>query len=676
MSLPPLLRTVLIAAGSLALVFADPATAPAETCLAPDYRAGLDTPLSVSPAYPDLPALPRLLQLEAEPGPTAAWFAVSQAGQIWRFADSPGAAELQLVLDWSDRIESFGEAGLLGFAFHPDYPENGLAFVYYSPAKNLTRLSRITLRKGVYLADSEKVLLEFPQPHINHNGGGLGFGPDGYLYLSLGDGGGGDDVFGHGQNTHSLLATLLRIDVDRGDPYAIPADNPFADGRQGRPEIYAWGLRNTWRWSFDPGTGAIWGGDVGQANWEEINRIERGGNYGWPAMEGAHCRQERCPQQYLRPRTSYPHSDGRCAVIGGHVYRGKVLEGFSGHYVYGDFCSGQVYGFPVDRPQDEARLLAVSGIRVAGFSRDRDGELLLLNIDGGPGEGVYRLVAGGSSSPELPQRYSALACSESEMLSYSLSQQAWNGGLSACYFASLPAGKVVLPGFEGDLVFPPRSVLIKHLYRDGQRLETQLLMHHLTGWAGYSYAWNTDGSEATLVAAPGAEASGHVINSRGECMYCHNRAARSVLGADIAQFADSGDLQKLKDKKLLGFADYVPARYTRTALSGPDSLEARARRYLHVNCSGCHRPGGAPVNMDLRISTPLTDAGLCGAPAISTNLGLEDAQLLRPGKSAESLLYRRMVEEGPYRMPPVSVGPQDRQGAEMIKGWIDSLKRC
>lgn len=283
--------------------------AAAENCLAPPYAAGLNTQLDVIAAYPRLPGLPRLLQLVRPPTSSDYWYAVSQLGKIWRFHDKADSDALELVLDWSQRIESFGEAGLLGLAFHPDFHRNATAYIYYSPSAQLSRLSQIQLQAGAMRPGSEEILLEIAQPNLNHNGGGLGFGPDGYLYLSVGDGGGGSDVHGHGQNTQTLLATMLRIDVDSGTPYGIPADNPFAEGVGGRPEIFAWGLRNTWRWSFDPLSGLLWGGDVGEKLQEEVNVIRRGGNYGWSRVEGDHCRTGSCREDsLLPPRHSYHHA--------------------------------------------------------------------------------------------------------------------------------------------------------------------------------------------------------------------------------------------------------------------------------------------------------------------------------------------------------------------------------
>jgi len=231
------------------------------------------------------------------------------------------------------------------------------------------------------------------QPFLNHNGGQIAFGPDGLLYVGLGDGGSGGDPLGHAQDTSTLLGSILRIDVDRGTPYAVPPDNPFAAGG-GRPEIFAWGLRNPWRWSFDRETGELWCGDVGQNRWEEVDRIRRGGNYGWNVREGAHCfASAECDSAGLiEPVAEYSHDEG-CSITGGYVYRGATLPQISGAYVYGDFCSGRIWGlFSAGGGALAPRLLAESGLQISSFAEDHDGELYVVDYGGG----IHRLA----SAPE------------------------------------------------------------------------------------------------------------------------------------------------------------------------------------------------------------------------------------------------------------------------------------
>ena len=308
------------------------------------------------------------------------------------------------ILDIREQVSDRGwEEGLLGLAIDPDDTE--YLYLYYSAANpRRSVVSRFSIpgpdSPAAADPDSELVILEVEQPYPNHNGGQLAFGPDGYLYIGLGDGGSAGDPQRNGQDTSTLLGTILRIDVSEAtvdQPYAIPPDNPFADGG-GRPEIWAYGLRNPWRFSFDRGagdreTGDLWAGDVGQNRWEEIDIIERGGNYGWNAMEGNHCFRppEDCQQEGMIPPVwEYPLEDDACSVIGGYVYRGAAIPWLTGVYVYGDFCTGEVFGLRREGADFMNHLLADTGLRIASFGQDNDGELYVLS----QGEGIFRLVAG------------------------------------------------------------------------------------------------------------------------------------------------------------------------------------------------------------------------------------------------------------------------------------------
>ncbi len=319
-----------------------------------------------------------------------------QEGVIWVFEEEHLEAEHVFVpepLDIRGRVSSRGwEEGLLGLAL--SQKNERYLYIYYSAANpRRSVVSRLNYNRAV-APDSELVILEVPQPYANHNGGQIAFGPDGYLYIGLGDGGSAGDPQRNGQDTSTLLGTILRIDVSEAtaaQPYAIPPDNPFA-GSGGRPEIWAYGLRNPWRFSFDGETGELWAGDVGQNRWEEIDIIERGGNYGWNAMEGNHCfrPQSGCESEgFIPPVWEYPLEDDACSVIGGYVYRGAAISWLAGVYVYGDFCTGQVFGLRyVDGEVVEHKLLADTGLRIASFGQDNDGELYVLS----QGEGIFRLV--------------------------------------------------------------------------------------------------------------------------------------------------------------------------------------------------------------------------------------------------------------------------------------------
>jgi glucose/arabinose dehydrogenase len=297
-------------------------------------------------------------------------------------------------LDITKQVLSGGERGLLGLAFHPDYRRNGRFFVNYTRKPDgATVLAEY--HKGVTATSAsqeERILLVVPQPYPNHNGGMVAFGPDGYLYVGLGDGGSKGDPDNRAQNPEDILGKILRIDVDRGSPYSIPMDNPFAK-KGGRPEIYAIGLRNPWRFSFDIKTGNLWVADVGQYKWEEIDVVTRGRNYGWRVMEGTHCfyPSAECQTTGLSlPLYEYSHEKGRCSIIGGYIYRGQAISSLMGTYVYGDFCSGEI--FALQNPSrgqtlNEARMILKTSLQISSFGQDTAGEIYVLDHKGG----VYRL---------------------------------------------------------------------------------------------------------------------------------------------------------------------------------------------------------------------------------------------------------------------------------------------
>jgi glucose/arabinose dehydrogenase len=325
-------------------------------------------------------------------------YVLEQAGRV-RVIEVNGDLRDEPFVDLQGRIQLAFEQGLLGIAFHPDYSSNRRVFVHYSRAGDgATVVSELRASGDGRTADpgSERVLLTQAQPFTNHNGGQLAFGPDGYLYLGLGDGGSGGDPFGNAQNTDVLLGKILRLDVDSppdGDRgYAIPPDNPFASQGvppgAGRPEIWAYGLRNPWQFSFDAAAGDLYIGDVGQNGWEEINRQpsdSRGGeNYGWDVMEGRHCfGRADCDQAgYVKPIAEYPLERGNCSVIGGYVYRGQQQPDLQGVYVFADYCSGLVFTLQVDEGTTTPKVVLDSGLNISAFGTDEDGEIYVADIDG------------------------------------------------------------------------------------------------------------------------------------------------------------------------------------------------------------------------------------------------------------------------------------------------------
>lgn len=352
-------------------------------------------------AFPDL-SFTRPVDFQHSGDNTNRLFVVEQRGVISVFQNDATTSDKTVFLDISEQVDDEGnEEGLLGLAFHPDYETNGYFYVNYT-AGNPDRsvISRFQVSPdGPEQADeaSEQEILSFDQPYGNHNGGQVSFGPDGYLYIAVGDGGSGGDPENNGQDRTTLLGNILRIDVDNqedGNNYAIPQDNPFAGNNEGyREEIYAWGLRNPWRFSFDSGNGRLWTGDVGQNAYEEINIIEKGKNYGWNIMEATHCYEPSsgCDQSGLElPIWEYDRSEGDISVTGGFVYRGPTLAELTGQYIYADYASGRIWGLDysdLDSPVNTELLEA--DFQISSFGVDQDNELYICGFDGN----IYKLEA-------------------------------------------------------------------------------------------------------------------------------------------------------------------------------------------------------------------------------------------------------------------------------------------
>lgn len=319
-------------------------------------------------------------------------FVVEQAGRIRVFDKNPDAQSANVYLDIVNKVSSEGEMGLLGLAFHPRFQQNGHFYVYYTkrnPLESvLARYQVSSSNQAVVDPTTETIILRFAQPYDNHNGGKIAFGPDGYLYISTGDGGAWGDQHAYAQNRASWLGKLLRIDIDRAEKgtYGIPADNPWAGNQDSlREEIFAYGLRNPWRFSFDRQTGLIWAGDVGQKEFEEVNIISKGGNYGWRLKEGHRCynpRNDCDPGNLMAPIHTYPRSEG-FSITGGVVYRGSRHPSLRGKYLYADFVSGKVWALSAENARETANeLLVTEAGAISAFGEDAAGEVYLLDHQG------------------------------------------------------------------------------------------------------------------------------------------------------------------------------------------------------------------------------------------------------------------------------------------------------
>ncbi len=697
-----------------------------QTCVAP-ARPGAVTSVAVDDAFPGL-VFGGPTKLLMEPGANPRWFVLQKGGQIQVFdPDDAVASEVQ-YLDISSVVNSSGEGGLLGLAFHPNYPTTPEIFLSYtrdsSPMRSV--ISRVILDNlvapGPIGAGSvEHEIITVDQFASNHNGGDIAFGPDGYLYIGLGDGGGGGDPQETGQDTTNLLGSFLRLDVT--DPsitypsnsYLIPSGaegNPFANqpkcgpslsNANDCPEIYAWGVRNPWRWSFDSVTGQLWAGDVGQGAREEIDIIERGNNYGWDCREGFLVFESNgCNASYVDPVHDYPRSDGN-SVTGGMVYRGTAIGGRIGEYIYSDYGSGRIWALRSDGQGGyiNEQLLDEPGGPVA-FGADDDGELYFANINNGR---IYKLVPGaGAGGNTIPDLLSDTGCVDPSdftapyagLLPYDINARFWSDGAAKSRFIGLPNGTTITINGEDDWEFPAGTVIVKNFRLGGNLVETRHLMRHPDGvWGGYTYEWNATQTNATrVVGGKTVNIAGQdwVFPSSAECDQCHTAAAGDALGPETAQmnrdftYPSTGrtdnQLETI-DHVMMFSTPLAGTPATLPALADPGDvnadLNARARAYLHTNCANCHRPGGGtPVDIDLRYSTALQATNACEVVPQAGDLGLVSARIIALGNASRSVLVERVNRRDTQSigMPPVGSTVVDTAGVTLLTDWVNGLGSC
>ncbi|MEL7297367.1 MAG: PQQ-dependent sugar dehydrogenase [Pseudomonadota bacterium] len=693
-----------------------------QTCIAPD-RPTTDASVVVTDPYPALQDFSQPTKLLLEPGNNGRWFVLQKSGQILTF-DPANATSATEYLDLTDtrNLRTNSEGGLLGMAFHPNYPATPEVFLSYTIQNNNPSMRSVIARWIIDdmarpgAAVREEIIIEIDQDFDNHNGGDIAFGPDGFLYIGLGDGGSGNDPRARAQDNTRLLGAMLRLDVnDTGAGYNIPADNPFAGnppcGPGGNandcPEIFAWGLRNPWRWAFDRDSGALWLADVGQGAREEVNLIERGGNYGWRCREGTldTGNASDCDGVALiDPVTEYPRSQGN-SITGGQVYRGDAMPALSGLYVFGDYGSGRIWATQPDGQGGftNAQLIDTN-LNPTAFAIGPDNELYMVDINGSNGRGrVRRLDAANTQAMDtIPDQLSATGCVDtsdaslpySGLLRYSPNAPFWSDGADKDRYIAIPNGTTIDINAAGDFAFPIGTVLVKNFRLNGALIETRHFMRHTDGeWAGYTYEWNAAQTEATRVRGgkvARVEGQDWIYPSESECMACHTSAAGFSLGAEIAQlnkditYPETGrfanQLETLAQIGMLTNPLSAPAS-TLPALADPENtgsaIEPRARAYLHTNCSQCHRPNGpAPSDMDLRFDTPLASMNACDVEPTGDTLGIDGARLIAPGDSAASMIIERMQRRDVHGMPPIGSNRIDTFNVARVAAWIDSLSGC
>ncbi len=660
------------------------------------------------------------LYIAEEPGTEMLW--VVQAGeapgngsQIVRIPDDPGSSESEVILDRPEQL-------IYSVCFHPDYTDNGVVYVFSngprSEPERLNQITRYTVgREPPHRLDpaSAEVVIEWKSG--GHDGGDMVFGRDGFLYITTGDGTSDSDGWNSGQTVDDLLGAVLRIDVDRRDgdrPYGIPPDNPFVDLPGARPEIWAYGLRNPWRIGADLETGQIWVGNNGQDQWETVHLIHRGENYGWSVYEGSHpfyLERRRGPTPIVPPTIEHSHAEFR-SLTGGVVYRGKTFPELDGAYIYGDYSSGRIWAVKHDGQRILwHREIADTTLQIASFRVDQRGELLITDYGGG----LYRLVPAPKREraepfPTLLSETGLFASTREHrpdpaLIPYSVNAPAWNDGAEAERFLAIPGEEKV--GFDAGRgwSFPDGTALVQTLSFEREpghpasrvRVETRVLLLQQGEWAGYSYRWLDDQSDATLVHKGGEEAvlrpEGPAgpsqvwrFPSRTECMSCHSRAAGFVLGVTGAQLNREHDYGEERVNQLHAFdridlfADTLPKPPGELdALVDPRDasrdLETRARTYLHVNCSICHvEAGGGNSRMELGLSTPRDKMRLIEARPQHDTFGIADAMLVAPGDPDRSVLVHRLSRRGRGQMPPLVSNRVDDQAVAMFRAWIAGLE--
>ncbi len=636
------------------------------------------------------------------------WFVLEKFGTIGRFAkDDPTSKGI--VLDISDQVQVSYEAGMLGLALHPDWPETDEIYVTYNTEEGtdwgdtvirLSRFSGFDLANGGFDESTEEVILEIEQIIEEHNGGHIQFMADGTLLMSVGDGG----DFTAADDRFSLSSKFLRIDVDNPDPnqlYGIPDDNPDMGGQRG--EVWATGFRNPWQWDIDDVTGEVWAGDVGLVTWEEVNKVTPGGHHGWPWVEGIGCRDlsndmvdysASCDiETYEAPTYAYPHHQG-CAVTMGKVYRGSDFPWLQGSPVFADFCQGMVWYLDSN---DRRQFLLDTSLNVGTFAEDDEGELYLVDLYKGE---IHKMVPHDGALP--PEWLSQTGCVDPDDPTQPL-PSAIPYRPNAPFFTHLDTEKsrwMLIPRQEriyvrdnGGWIFPTGSVLMKRFDVVGQPIEMRIMWRQEDGdWLSQSYRYELDGSDAYRVDQTEVftTPSNHdwTIPDRGGCNHCHSIAGgrpagvgqQQVHGAiwypSTGRWADQATT--LAELGLLNTTDYLESDPLVDPYDDSEPLELRAMSWLHTNCSTCHQPGGGGYGgADYRYKPDEGVAGMkkCGQYPLAADMFLDDPRVIDPGNKENSVLWQRLRRSDEYRMPPYLHVP-DPLASNLIGQWIDSLEDC
>jgi uncharacterized repeat protein (TIGR03806 family) len=654
-------------------------------------------------------------------------------------ADQVAAGEFDVLFEVDDPAYSI--------SFHPNFAQNGFFYLGHNgPNKALPkdgqktcRVTRYTLQRAapfLLVEDSAKVILEWDSN--GHNGAAVTFGLDGMLYVTTGDGTSDSDTNLTGQGLDHLLAKVLRLDVDhpdKGREYSVPKDNPFVGQEGVRPETWAYGLRNPWRMTTDPKTGHIWVGNNGQDLWEQIYKVNKGDNYGWSVYEGGHpfhLERKAGPHPHVKPTFEHSHSESR-SLTGGVVYHGSKFPGLQGAYIYGDYSTGKIWAGKHDGTKVVwHHEIADTTMQITSFGLDADGELLITNHIGKEDGGFYTLEVNDQPSTQeaFPKKLSesglfanvARHQMQPGVIPYSVNSPLWSDGAHKTRFFAVPhdadeAGtppKISAGGNRG-WSFPEQTVLIKSFAVDmveGEAasrrwIETRFLHRENKEWVGYSYRWNDEQTDATLVDKAGLDidfkvesTDGAMVDrkwrypSRAECMVCHSRAANYVLGLSTPQMNRDHDYasvgggvdNQLRTLEHLGYfklkrkggkdASFTADDHPRLAdpYDSAELLAGRALSYLHSNCAQCHvEAGGGNSQMILSFGTASEKQNLINAEPLHDRFGISGAKLVAPGAPERSLLLQRIARRGRGQMPQLATSLVDERAVALFTEWIRSL---
>ncbi len=635
----------------------------------------------------------------------------TEMASIHRMKDDPKISKWDLWLDSTDTI--------VQIEFHPKWAENGYVYLGGNGSqkdpgnKKKTRIVRYTMEtKPPYkiIPGSEKTIIEVLSN--GHNGGAPVFGHDGMLYITTGDGTTDSDTNIVGQDMSSLLAKVLRIDVDHPDPgmaYSVPKDNPFVNMKGARPEIWSLGYRNPWRMCLDKKIGHLWLGQNGQDLWEQAYIVKKGDNAGWSVTEGSHPfypNRKLAPVPIIKPTVEHHHYESR-SLTGGLVYYGKKYPELVGHYIYGDYSTGKIWAVKHDGEKILShKEICDSRLVITGFGVDSHGEILIANFQKEKG-GLFTIVPTPAEKrvSTFPKKLSESGLfksvkghvMEDGLIPYSVNAVLWSDGAAKQRWLGLPKdGKIDYRNRRG-WDFPDQTVIVKSFHIDTEEgnpqarrwIETRFLTRQGTEWYGYSYAWNDEQTEGTLIEAKGADrefaiktkAGDKKLNwhypSRAECMVCHSSAANFVLGFSELQFNKDNQLAVFERFKL--FNNFKAPPPSTPKLVDPydkkQDLTARVRSYLHSNCSQCHvEAGGGNAQMELEFTKTLAQMKIVNVKPQHDTFGIKDAKIIAPGHPERSVMLHRISQRDKGHMPPLATRVVDQTAVEMLREWIRTLK--